>query len=401
VLTSDLVRLKVRSGVVQPGWVDRSSNRLLEIAQRLIELFHQHEGRSRGELDEALKLETGTSRDFRFRRGLAKLLLDRTDIAVASPLPPKEMRETVFEMAAAQHPLSQTSRALILEQAAALYETTTQVIEDTLYADLAVNERVGACKAITSEGLLDRYNVALAQAVVLRSRSLKLHLRHPSPKRLRQLLRMMKFYRLLYAAEKTEQGYVLRIDGPTSILTHSTRYGLALANFLPALLLCEEWELTAEYQAKKRARKGTFHLDSSQGLVSHYRDTGTWVAPEEVALHARLKELATPWEVLAGGTVVSLAGEDTLVPDFVLRDPDTGAEALLEIVWRWRASSLKKRWRALRKAGLKHLVLAVSTSANSDKMPKLSGPVHVFKATPNARSLIKLAKEAARKPKRR
>ena len=50
---------------------------------------------------------------------------------------------------------------------------------------------------------LDRYNVALAQAVLLRSTRVRVAFRGEPPQRYRQLLRAVKFHRLICEVEKT------------------------------------------------------------------------------------------------------------------------------------------------------------------------------------------------------
>ncbi len=401
-LTSDLVRINVRGGDAIPGYLT-VDERNIERAQRIIDLIAGHEGRTKGELDAALKLETGQGRDFRVLRGLAKLVLDKTDMSVSSTLEPRDVRLLVFELATAQHPVSLSQRAAVLADAARQFESTAEDVEAALYADLASNQRVGACRFKSGEKLAHRYNVALAQAAVLKSRWLRIDLVDPPVKRLRQLLRYLKFHRLMYTAQPLDRdgatGLTFKVDGPVSLLKHSSRYGLALANFLPALLLCERWQLSADYQRKKRTRKAVFTLDPTQGLVSHYKDTGTWVAQEEQALIKRLQEVAAPWIVEESGILIEVdGGRQHLVPDLILRDPDSGAQAYIEVLWQWRRAALKSRWKLLRKKGPKNLVLAVCTTRQQEELPELPGPVHHFKGIPSARSLWKLVKAVAAAP---
>lgn len=395
-LTADLVRIKVRGQSVLPGWIKPDSPVLLEKAGRILTIIGANEGATKGALDDGLEPLTGQGRDFRLMRGLAKLVLDKVAIGVVSDLEPRRVRETVFALATPHHPVTLAQRAAILREAALALDATPQEIEEALYADLAANQRVGPCPQMTAEALLHRYNLALAQAVLLKSSRLKVELLQPTPKRLRQLLRYLKFHRLTYTAERSDAGWSFRIDGPTSIVKQSSRYGLQLANFLPALLLCEDWRLDADYQRKKGTRKGVFRLTPKVGLKTHLKDTGTWVAEEELALMARLRELAAPWRVQESTDLLDLDGRGHLVPDLVVRDPDTGAKAFVEVVWRWRKSALKARWKLLRKAGPKNLVLAVCAAGAADEVPDLPGPVHVFKGIPNVRSIWKLARKVAR-----
>ena len=56
---------------------------------------------------------------------------------------------------------------------------------------------------LDAQRLIDRYNVALAQAVLLRSVLVTAEVRDEKPARYRQLFRQLKFHRLLYRVEGT------------------------------------------------------------------------------------------------------------------------------------------------------------------------------------------------------
>ena len=393
-LTKDLLRIGVKKGDVQPRWLSAEGDSWLSFAATLLDTFTQYEGKTRSELNAEIAQLTGNARDFKARRGLAKLLLDRTDFIVASDLDPSTVRQTVFELAAPHQPLDSTRRNAVLLEAAAALDTTPENVEASLYADLESNHIVGSMRAIDSPGLLHRYNVALVQGVLLRSKSLRIRLQSPTQKRLRQLIRYLKFYRLSHAAGQIDGCWEFVVDGPLSVLKQSTRYGVALANFFPALLMAERWSLEADYQPAPKARTSVLRLTSDDGLVSHYRDTGTWTAPEELALIERLRELAPDWQIKTDGELIDLDGRDVLVPDLTLVTPD-GDVIYLELVWRWRRGDLKSRWKRLQKRGPDRFILAVS-SAHVARLPSLEGPVHVFKGTPNARSILKLAREIAK-----
>ena len=118
-----------------------------------------------------------------------------------------------------------------------------------------------------------------------------------------------------------------------------------------------------------------------------------WVADEEKALAERMTKLADDWEVDTGGHLYDLKGRGTVIPDLVLKRE--GAEALVEIVWRWRRSGLEQRWELLRKHGPPNMILAVCTAGQDEDLPELPGAVHAFKQVPNARKLWKLAREVA------
>ncbi|MEE2780192.1 MAG: DUF790 family protein, partial [Myxococcota bacterium] len=104
-LTADLVRSHVRSRQVYPRYIDAGDDALLEEATALVALFREAKGQTMGALEEAIANHIGDHQDFLFRRGLVKLLLDRTEVTTDAPADPMEVRRVVFEAAAQAWPV--------------------------------------------------------------------------------------------------------------------------------------------------------------------------------------------------------------------------------------------------------------------------------------------------------
>jgi len=130
----------------------------------------------------------------------------------------------------------------------------------------------------TAERLLQRYNVALAQAVLLRSTHVQVVVRGEPTQRYRQLLRGVKFHRLVCELERLgPDSFRMHLDGPMSLFSATQKYGLQLALFLPAVLLCRDFELKAELRWGPQRRPKTFVLTSADRLVAHLPDSGTFL----------------------------------------------------------------------------------------------------------------------------
>jgi len=48
------------------------------------------------------------------------------------------------------------------------------------------------------------------------------------------------------SADGPSRGYEAVLDGPASLFSKSQKYGIRMANFLPALPLCDRWEMVVE-----------------------------------------------------------------------------------------------------------------------------------------------------------
>lgn len=407
-LTSDLVRARVVKGEVRPSYVDATDRSLLELAETLVALFAAHVGRPRGALDDALAELIGQDTDYLLHRGLAKLLEDRSEFGTDAPIAPAELRRRVFERAAERHPVAReggdrlhaVTRASVLESVGAELGLSLEQCERSLYADLSREQRLQKFEPIAAPALLDRYNVALAQAVLFRATALEIELPPVDPQRYRQLFRYMKFYRLLYAVRGTgATGYSMTIDGPASLFQLGAKYGVQMAEFLPALLLCDRWKLRAELLWGKERKRLSFSLESGSGLRSHYSDRGVYVTEEEAHFVRRFTESVKGWSLEKRPEIIDLDGRGVLVPDFVVTSAD-GREALLEIVGFWRRSYLESRCALLAEHGPPNLVLAVSQRlrASEDRLESMPGAVVFFKDVIPVKEVLARCEEVARIP---
>ena len=404
-LTSDLVRARRRSDEVRPLYLNAADPAELARAAALCELFATHVGRPRGALEEALAELVGENTDYLLHRGLAKLLFDRSEFETGSPIDPIELRRRVFAKARAHHPVARqvgdplhpVTRMQVLAEVAQELGLDAGAIEAALYADLEREQVLRSFDPIEPRALLDRYNLALAQAVLLRASSLTVKISPGDPKRYRQLFRFIKFYGLIHTASGDGScGYEVTLDGPSSLFALSSKYGLKLAEFLPALLLCKGWSLRANVLWGKERRAAFFELDERAGLRSHYPDRGVYVTEEERGLVQRFEALETEWKIERRPVLVDLDGRGVLVPDLVFRHPD-GREALLEIVGFWRKGYLDSRLDLLRMHGPKNLVLAISKRlcGSREELGELRGEVCIFKDVIRAKDVLERIERVA------
>src|SRR5437867_3684054 len=208
-LTGKLVRVRYARNRIIPVWLDTARPQWLDAADQLLLILRNHAGRTRGELDAEVDDAFGDAPEQLIYRGLAKLLEDRCDFEVEAALPPEQIREAVFRAAAAQRqaPDHETLRHT-LDRAGAIASAAAEVglppeqVESGLFADLKSEQRLIRFDDITAERLLERYNVALAQAVLLRSNRVEVRIRGETPARYRQLLRLVKFHRLVCEVER-------------------------------------------------------------------------------------------------------------------------------------------------------------------------------------------------------
>lgn len=450
-LTSDLVRVRTKKGVVIPRYIDPADPALLRLAGRFTAAFRRCVGRPRGALTEAIDDIVGDTPDLILRKGLVKLLEDRATFEVESPVPPVEVRALVFSLAARVHPvtlapgaredlllwsdgglddqelvpdvlsgesanppeaeagpdadhlspapaLQWTHRDAVLARAGEQLGISPAQVLYALYADLDEAHVLRAFEDIEPAALLKRYNLGLAQAVLLKATSMEVSLGPMSPARHRQLFRAMKFNRLMYRIEpQGKGGYRLELDGPLSLFKSVSRYGLSMALFLPALIKEEGWSLTASLSWGKGREERRFKLDPSAGLESHLKDQGVYRTQEEAWFVERFEAQDTPWTLDLDPPLLDCGGQDLIVPDVALRHPD-GRVAYMEILGFWRRASLLGRVEQLRRARLGHLILAVSKNmqASVEALGEVPAEVVYFRDIIPPKAVIERAEAVAR-----
>lgn len=362
-LTGELVRVQVKKGELVPSFVDPTSERLVERAAQLLTLFQEGVGRRRAELADEVALIVGDGTDHKLTKGLVKVLTDKCSFDVSAPLSPAEIREAVFKAAARLGPLSTVEMEGGRPTAKDVYTTVAgalgvgaAALEGALYADHADQQVLTAVEAPSARWLLDRYNVALVQAVLVKARQLRIQLKQPEPARARQLMRWGKFHQLIFETAVLPDGYELVLDGPASLFSQTTRYGMSLAKFFPALLLQPgAWVATAtvDWRGIK-----TMTLTPERGLRSHYRDVGAYETRESKWFEERFVALDSGWTLDREVLPLHQGGEGVVVPDF--RFTKGGRTAYLEILGFWRKGSIERRLALLKRHGPKNLVVAVS-----------------------------------------
>jgi uncharacterized protein len=383
-LTADLAQSWQRGGRCAPRYIDRRDADYLTDAGHLIRIFSEHEGRARRELDHALEEYVGTGTDYKILRGFIKLLTDRCEFETTSPVEPAEIRRALFTRARAHHPIAKDegARAEVLREAALELSAPPEALLNGLYADLPENQRLSEFQPLTPEKLLDVYNLAQAQALLYHCVEMRLRVGPQAREDYRELFSAIKAYRLIHTIRGDAlSGYELRLDGPVSMFHRSQKYGVQMAVFLPALLLCKGWEMRAEIASGKPGRPtAIFELSSSQKrLQSHYLEGLADENPVIEKFAANWGKLETEWALEASREVIDL-GESAFIPDFVLKHP-SGRIFYLEVLGFWTPKYLANRLKEFEHARLKNFILAAWDELRGSRDPLTKIPPHalVFK----------------------
>jgi predicted nuclease of restriction endonuclease-like RecB superfamily len=403
-LTADLVRARRRGEELKLQPLDAAARTAaLELAKTLLALAEAHVGKTRSELDEVMDAVVGGARDRKLAAGLAKLIWDRAELAESVPIDPEVLRHEVFTRA--QAAWSRTGegdrfdRGAVLAEIAAERGLTVDDLERGLYADLREAHVVTELASISAPRLVEAYDLAQPQAVLLRAVRVVVDVHSAIPGAYRTLFRKLKFLRLLYTVAPQPKGaYRIEIDGPFSLFESSTRYGLALALAFPAIRELDRWSLVADI------RWGTERMAlccKLEGRGEPDADAEPHLADDVRALLDGLAAIDSPWRAAPASDVLDLPGHGVCVPDLTFTHEQTRQRVHLEVMGYWSRDAVWKRVELVQ-AGLDHHIvfaigqqLRVSEAALDADLP---GALYVYKRTMSAKAILERIEAVAATP---
>jgi len=358
-LSANLVRVRSVKNRLVPQYLDTGAESWRDAAEQVLQVYRGKQGMAYGDIEEELEDAIGKHPAQIVCRGFAKLLEDRCEFETVSGHPPEDLRERVFLAATAQRRAASFDRTVVLQDVARALGLEFKHVEQGLFADLKSEQRFVKFDDISVTRLLERYNVALAQAILLRATQVTAEIRNETPARFRQLFRAVKFHRLICDFEQREGTVTLRLDGPLSLFTATQKYGLQLALFLPHLLQCRDFDLRADVRWGAQKKQKLFVLTAEDGLISYLADTASWNPPELQMFVELFRKKIEGWTIEDEADVLPL-GRGFWAPDFRLTHKLSGKSVYLEILGFWRRRSAEQHLDRLRKYVMQPFLLAVS-----------------------------------------
>jgi predicted nuclease of restriction endonuclease-like RecB superfamily len=372
--------------------------RAVELAGLVIQATEASIGESRDDLHAEWAAIGVAPREKRLLSGLEKLVEDACEFDVPDGVEAADVRRDVFARSAEARRNGSFDRAAVLSEVAALRGIDVAELEAALFADLRGAQRVRACRAPSPEALVEAYEHAQIQAILLRAVRVVCDVRCSSADAYRELFHKLKFRRLMHRiSELAEGGYRIEIDGPFSLFQSVAKYGLELALMLPALEACDSLELVADVRWGERGMLEFRHNGGRSG--SHGQPAPVRSDVEELA--KALAAVGADWEIEPSSRVLDLPGLGVCVPDLVLRRCRDGAEVLVELLGYWSREGVWKRVElAQRGLGARLLFVVNARLRVSEEVLDESSAamLYVWKTRINPATLLRRAAELAEVP---
>ena len=409
-LTSDLVQVRKKGELCIPRWLDGAQReRLRPVVASFVAVAAESIGKSREIVEATWDSAPIGVRDRTAAAGLRKLVEDRCTFEGGDESAAQALRAEIFlASAAARRALGPTDvfdRCAIVGAIAAARGSTIVELEAGLFADLRAAERLVAWDPIDADGILASYDVALAQAVLLRASRVVIELRSEGAERHRRLFRAASFHGLLHTVTPLPAGgHRIELDGPMSVFDSVQRYGFRLALFFPHVLACLDFKLEADllWGAKRERRR--LVIEPALGLEPSKRDVALPdVRPEVEALLGAWDALGSPWKARSCDRLLAIPGEVVVAPDVVFEDERSGEEVFLEVFGFWSRAAVFKRVEQVRRGLGGRVILAVGKHlrVSEDLLGEEdAGEIHVYKTAISAKAILERLERGARPPQR-
>ena len=372
------------SGRAIPDRLTRGKHRsYVGCAQRLLDIYSAGIGLTRRELHRAVEGAMAVHDDCPLRRIAAfkKLLDEKSKYASDAGRKAAKLRQQVFLSAATSHPLVSRVEGIfcnleqdVKQRIALELNLTWEQIDASLFSDVIEFQRMEKFDGYESpEAFLARYNVAQTQAALYGAEQLMVWSKQDH----KTILRYAKLARLMHSIRREQDGsYCFRFDGPASVLRRSTRYGVAMARFLPGLLSCGQWRATAKI-VNRWGKRYRLELTSGDGLQSTVAEVSEFDSDVEA-------EFAAAWDQADRGSwkleresEILHAGQSVFTPDFTLVGDD-GRRVLLEIIGYWTPEYLQYKTQQLEKFQQHDILLAVPQQTHFEAPSHCGEPI-IFK----------------------
>ena len=370
-LTADLVTTRRRGDELRLIPVDAARRARIEaLAAAFSGIARAHVGSTRQQLDDALEERAADADqphpDRRLIGAVQKLVQDDCTFEEPDAEAAAALRRDVFRRAAAARRAASASapydRAAVLEAAARERGTSAGAVEAGLYADRPARQRLRTFEGRPPASLAAGFELAEAQAVLLRATGVTATVLARDAGTYRALFRTLKFLRLLPVVTATgDGGYRIGLDGPLSLFQGSTRYGLQLGLALHAIAACDRWSIEAEVRWGADRRPLRFRIGG--GAIAGADVGGAASLPDELAaLVTAFERLDSGWRIDQEPAVLDLPGAGLCVPDLAFVRGRDGARVHFELLGFWSREAVWRRVDLVR-AGLPHRILfAVSKS---------------------------------------
>lgn len=411
-LTADLIDVRKKDGELFTRNLDASGRaEAVALAEACLEAARTSVGARREELEAAWGAAGSDAKRPKLAGAIRKLVEDACTFEGEPTDAPVELRHVLFSRASEARRTSESGladRDALVRALAEERGLSPDELERALFADLRGEHLLKEAPTLSAESIVEAYELGQAQAILLRAVRVTCEVRDFSPGALRAFFAKLKFHKLLFTAERTDDGgFRVFVDGPFSMFDAVTRYGLRLALLLPALRALESWSLVADVRWGHAREPLVFRLASKPAKAKpagakRERRKGADVAKVEpkVEVHLAddvrallddLRKIAAGFDVRAATELLDVPGFGVCIPDLTLVSSDGGPPVHVEVLGFWSRDAVFRRIELVNRGMRARVVFAASARLRvSEELLDDDGAasLYVYKGKMNARALL-------------
>jgi predicted nuclease of restriction endonuclease-like RecB superfamily len=224
------------------------------------------------------------------------------------------------------------------------------------------------------------YNLALLQGLLRSSEAARVHVRA----HVRAVVRYAKLLRLICTYHVDREGTRIHLSGPLSLFRMTTKYGHAIASFLPSVVATPGWSLEARCVIRDRpVRFRASHADPIASTNALPSDADSAL---ERALCRDFRRLGSPWTLARETAAIPTPGGGVFFPDFTLSRGDV--RILVELVGFYTPEYLTSKLAALRAARQHRVIVLIDESLACDSGEITASAVIRYRKRVDAAALL-------------
>ncbi len=352
-LTKDLLEVEKNKPNIKPYYRDIDKYR--ELAEKVLNIYRV--GKKRKEIEDKVS-DLETHDNFKFVRGLSKLLDDKCVFEQKSPIQPWKLREKAFEKGFVT---TEKERNNIIKKLSKEFHILPEEVEKNLWSDREEEQVLVDVPKIDSETLLREYNLSLTQTLLFDATDLEFNVSD----NYQEIFGLIKYLGLMY---NVDEDLSINVTGPASLFKKTRKYGTTMAKLVPSIIKADDWSISAQIETKvnKEKRIYKFEVDSkSKNLFPNKTVVELFDSEVEREFAARIKSLMEEWNISREPTILR-SGEYVMIPDFSFKRNKN--EFYIEIIGFWTPGYIEKKLEKIKKLESdKPIILLVNKELNCTK----------------------------------
>lgn len=380
-LANEHLAVRLDAYHVTPIWLTSRDEVWLRVLTEEVAAFEgQPLDRLESEIDDRLHARLRGQVALRTLRGARAVLMSHYRTRVDAAIVPATLRRTIFVEAASR---ARSEHGEVLARVASALDVDPGKLRSQLFADRPGARIIGAPASQPKlQELIEQYNLSLLQALLMRSEGAVVEAREHT----HAVVRFAKLKRLICSVKEGASGPLIELSGPISLFHRTTRYGRAIASFLPALTATPGWTLEASCVIEGERR--LLRVDATAPVARAHSLPRAHDSDVERQLDRQLRKLGSGWTLVREAEPIQI-GKRIFFPDFSLR---RGSESvLIEVVGYYTEEYLTAKLEMLRALHGRHVVVLVDETLACDPSRIQAGAVLTYRGKPDARAVLAAA----------